>query len=121
MGQRHIQARFFVYGDQCYRVLINSSRCSLINVSAGKGLIIRALDEMSVEAVGYNGRFNQNTFNPDSTMCKVLNVSKVSELVWVAGISLKEGINLTYKAFKDNLAGQGVLVENQPEANGVQG
>lgn len=88
--------------DERYNVLTDPSQCPLINVGTGEDLTIRALAETIAEAVGYNGKFVQDTSKPDGTMRKVLDVSRVSELGWRANTSLKEGIKLTYQAFGDN-------------------
>ncbi|MGR9013558.1 MAG: GDP-L-fucose synthase family protein [Gammaproteobacteria bacterium] len=87
-----------------YNALVDASQCPLINVGTGEDLTIRALAEMCAEVIGYNGRFVQDTSKPDGTMRKVLDVSRISRLGWKASTDLKEGINLTYKAFADNIA-----------------
>ncbi|MGZ4970011.1 MAG: GDP-L-fucose synthase family protein [Methylobacter sp.] len=89
--------------DEHYNALTDPACCPLINVGTGEDLSIRALAEMCADVVGYTGRFVQDESKPDGTMRKVLDVSKIGELGWKAGTGLKEGINLTYKAFKGNL------------------
>jgi GDP-L-fucose synthase len=88
--------------DERYNILTNPGQCPLINVGTGEDLTIRALAEMCAEVVGYNGKFVQDTSKPDGTMRKVLDVSRINKLEWRASTRLKEGINLTYKAFGDN-------------------
>ncbi len=90
--------------DQRYNALTSPAQCPLINVGTGEDQTIRKLAEIIAEVVGYSGKFIQDTSKPDGTMRKVLDVSRISNLGWKASISLKEGINLTYKAFGDNLA-----------------
>ncbi len=85
--------------DERYNTLVEPSRCPLINVGSGEDLTIRELAETVAEAVGYTGKFVQDTSKPDGTMRKVMDVSKIQSLGWKASTSLKEGINLTYKTF----------------------
>jgi GDP-L-fucose synthase len=85
--------------DERYSTLVKPSRCPLINVGSGVDLSIRELAETVAEVVGYKGQFVQDTSKPDGTMRKVMDVSKIRALGWVANISLKEGTSLTYNAF----------------------
>ncbi len=82
-----------------YNMLVEPSRCPLINVGSGEDLTIRELAETVAEVVGYKGKFVQDTTKPDGTMRKVMDVSKIHSLGWKASTSLKEGIKLTYKTF----------------------
>ncbi|MGZ5051348.1 MAG: GDP-L-fucose synthase family protein [Methylobacter sp.] len=85
--------------DERYNALTEPSQCPLINVGTGKDLTIRELAEMCAEVIGYQGRFVQDLSKPDGTMRKLLDVTKLSGLGWLAKTSLKEGIKLTYQNF----------------------
>ena len=87
--------------DQRYNALVAPSQCPLINVGTGTDLTIRELAEMVADAVGYKGKFVQDTSKPDDTMRKVMDVSKIQNLGWQAKTSLKQGISLTYKIFSE--------------------
>lgn len=87
--------------DQRYNILTNPAQCPLINVGTGEDQTIRELAEICADVVGYEGSFVQDTSKPDGTLRKVLDVSKINELGWKARTSLKEGIDLAYKAFKE--------------------
>jgi GDP-L-fucose synthase len=94
--------REFLYVDDLairYDTLIDPSQCPLINVGTGTDLTIRELAEAIASAVGFKGRFVQDTSKPDGTMRKMMDVSKIQSLGWKANTSLQEGINLTYKEF----------------------
>ncbi len=106
--------------DQRYNALTAPDQCPLINVGTGEDLTIRALAEICADVVGYNGRFVQDTSKPDGTMRKVLDVSEISQLGWRASTGLKEGISLTYRAFRDSIVGDGVSASSRPEAGEVQ-
>jgi len=84
-----------------YNALVDPSQCPLINVGTGTDLTIRELAETVAGVVGYTGRFVQDTSKPDGTMRKVMDVSRIRGLGWQPDTSLKEGINLTYKIFKE--------------------
>ena len=85
--------------DVRYNALVEPAQCPLINVGTGEDLTIRELAETVAKAVGYTGKFVQDTSKPDGTMRKVMDVSKIYGLGWRASTNLKEGINLTYKSF----------------------
>lgn len=85
--------------DERYNVLTNPAQCPLVNIGTGEDLTIRELAETIAEVVGYKGKFVQDTSKPDGTMRKVLDVSKMRDIGWSAGTSLKQGVALTYKAF----------------------
>jgi len=80
-----------------YDALVEPSHCPLINVGSGEDLTIRELAETIAEAVGYQGRFVQDTSKPDGTMRKVMDVSRINALGWQHKTSLKEGIALSYR------------------------
>lgn len=82
--------------DERYDVLVEPSRCPLINVGSGEDLTIRELAETIAEVAGYQGGFVQDTSKPDGTMRKIIDVSKIRDLGWSSGIDLSSGIALTY-------------------------
>jgi len=82
--------------DERYDVLVEPSRCPLINVGSGEDLTIRELAETIAEVAGYQGSFVQDTSKPDGTMRKIIDVSKIRDLGWSSGIDLSRGIALTY-------------------------
>jgi len=85
--------------NERYNVLVNPSKCPLINVGTGEDLTIRELAETIAEVVGYKGKFVQDTSKPDGTMRKVMDVSKIQGLGWKARTGLEEGIDLTFRKF----------------------
>jgi len=87
--------------DKRYNMQVESTQCPLINIGSGTDLTIRELAEKVAEVVGYTGKFVQDTSKPDGTMRKVMDVSKLNSLGWKASTNLKQGIDLTYKLFKE--------------------
>ena len=85
--------------DARYDTLVDPAKCPLINVGTGTDLTIRELAETVASAVGYTGRFVQDTSKPDGTMRKVMDVSRIERLGWKATTSLQQGLAVTYKTF----------------------
>jgi len=79
--------------------LFNDERPPLVNIGCGVDLSIRELAEMIAKTVGYSGKLVFDSTKPDGTMRKLMDVSKIQSLGWKASKNLKEGINLTYKAY----------------------
>jgi len=73
-----------------------------INIGTGEDVTILELAEIIKEIVGYSGKIKFDATKPDGTMRKLLDVSKLAELGWKSGVSLKEGIELSYLAFTAN-------------------
>ena len=85
--------------DARYNSLVAPSHCPLINVGSGEDLTIRELAETVAAAVGYRGKFVQDTSKPDGTMRKIMDVSKIRNLGWAPEIDLRRGIALAYKDY----------------------
>lgn len=82
-----------------FNVLVEPSRCPVINVGFGSDVTIRALAEIVAQAVGYKGEFEQDTSKPDGTMRKMMDSSALNQLGWQPKIDLAEGVALAYKDF----------------------
>lgn len=70
-----------------------------LNVGTGQDLSIVELAGLIGEIVGWEGEFHFDAAMPDGTMRKLLDVSKLADLGWIASIGLREGIASTYEAF----------------------
>lgn len=78
------------------------SMLSHVNVGTGVDCTIRELAETIAQVVGYAGRLVFDISKPDGAPRKLLDVSRLRALGWVAGISLKEGLRDTYEWFLAN-------------------
>jgi len=76
---------------------------SHINVGTGTDLSIAELAEMIAEVVGFKGKIEYDTSMPDGTPRKLLDVSKITQMGWKAGISLEEGLKQTYAWYLENI------------------
>lgn len=79
-----------------------------INVGTGEDLSIAELAEMVREVVGYRGRIVHDASRPDGTPRKLLDVSRLDALGWRARIPLREGIEATYRWFREQETVRGV-------------
>ncbi len=70
-----------------------------INIGTGEDVTILELAEIIKEIVGYSGKIKFDATKPDGTMRKLLDVSKLNQMGWKYGVSLKEGIKLAYRSF----------------------
>ncbi|OCH48070.1 GDP-L-fucose synthase [Vibrio cyclitrophicus] len=75
---------------------------SHINVGTGIDCTIRELVETVAKVVGYQGDIVFDTSKPDGTPRKLMDVSRLEKLGWVASISLEDGLKETYRWFLDN-------------------
>ncbi|WP_314323900.1 GDP-L-fucose synthase [Paenarthrobacter ilicis] len=88
--------------EACLFLLENYDWAEHVNVGVGSDLTIKALSDLVAAAVGYDGDIVWDATKPDGTPRKLMDVSKLGELGWTAGISLEEGIAATYQWFKEN-------------------
>ena len=70
-----------------------------INVGTGTEVSIKGLATMVAEAVGFRGRITWDTYKPDGTTRKLLDVSHLASLGWRAAIPLQEGLRRTVAEF----------------------
>ncbi len=77
-----------------------------LNIGTGVDLTIRELVETIVDVVGFEGRLVWDTSKPDGTPRKQLDTSRMTALGWRPSISLREGLEMTYKDFCQNVAGR---------------
>ena len=73
-----------------------------INVGTGRDIAIVDLATLIAKVVGYTGYIRYKTDMPDGTMRKVLDLSKITLLGWKPGISLEDGIRITYRWYNQN-------------------
>tara|TARA_E500000305_G_scaffold36150_1_gene27509 strand:+ start:12436 stop:13401 length:966 start_codon:yes stop_codon:yes gene_type:complete len=75
---------------------------SHINVGTGVDCSIRELAEAISRVTGYEGVLDFDTSKPDGTPRKLLDVSKLTAMGWKASIALEEGLQGTYKWFREH-------------------
>ena len=72
---------------------------SHINVGTGTDVSIRELADLVARITGYGGAITQDTSKPDGTMQKLMDVSRLADMGWRAGIGLEDGVRQTYEWF----------------------
>jgi GDP-L-fucose synthase len=87
------------------RHLLSYPEPCFVNLGTGVDVTIRELAETIKDVVGYEGGLSFDDSKPDGTMRKLLDVSRAKALGWEAKVSLREGIEKTYRWFLDNQDG----------------
>lgn len=71
-----------------------------VNVGTGKDATIKEIAELVAEVVGYEGETTWDSSKPDGTPQKLLDVSKLRDLGWTAGIGLRQGLESTVEWYR---------------------
>ena len=99
-----LQRREFMHvddmADACLFCMLNYNDISPINIGTGEEVSIKELAELIKEISGFKGELKFDTTMPEGIMSKMLDVSKLHGLGWSHKISLREGIERTYKELK---------------------
>ena len=99
--------REFLYvddmADACVFLLEKYDGEQHVNIGTGKEISIKELAETVKEVVGYQGELYWNTEMPDGTPRKLTNVDKLHGLGFVHKVELREGIELAYEWFCENV------------------
>ena len=88
--------------EACIKCMQDYDDPEPINVGTGEDVTIKELAETIVDVVGYKNYYEWDTDKPNGTPRKVLNVDKMKSLGWEPKIGLREGIESTYKWYKEN-------------------
>lgn len=99
--------REFLYvddmADACVFLLEEYDGEQHVNIGTGVEISIKELAESVKAAVGYEGDIVWNTDMPDGTPRKLTNVEKLHGIGFKHKVELKEGIELSYKWFCENV------------------
>ena len=99
--------REFLYvddlADACFTCMKDYNNSDIINVGTGEDVTIKQLAETVADVVGFDGEIEWDCSKPNGTPRKVLNVDKIKSLGWEPKISLRTGIELTYRWYKNEL------------------
>ena len=83
--------------------IINNLNSDLYNVGSGEEITIKELALLIQKIIGHSGIINWDTSKPNGTPRKLLDSTKFRNLGWKSKISLKQGIQITYKDYLNNL------------------
>ncbi|MBB5057292.1 GDP-L-fucose synthase [Granulicella aggregans] len=84
-------------------IAASESQAPLLNIGCGEDLTVQELAELIRDVVGFEGRLVFDTSKPDGTPRKLLDVSRMKELGWHAGTSLRKGLTAVYREYSDIL------------------
>jgi GDP-L-fucose synthase len=82
---------------------VTNPMLSHINIGTGEDTAIKDVAKIIRVVVGFNGEIIFNTKMPDGVKRKLLDTSKIKNLGWKHSISLRYGLEQTYKWFLENL------------------
>jgi GDP-L-fucose synthase len=85
--------------DACVFLLRHYSGEAHLNIGTGTDISIAALAEAVARVTGFRGRIEWDHGRPDGTMLKRMDVSRLAELGWTAGIPFEQGLADTYGWF----------------------
>lgn len=92
--------REFLYVDDlaaaCVHLMQTGYDGPLVNIGTGEDITIRELAQVASEVVGYDGMVTFDATKPDGTPRKLLDVSRLKSLGYVAQTSLVDGVKLAY-------------------------
>lgn len=93
--------REFLYvddlADACLYLMDRHAGSGLVNVGTGVDVTIAELAGLVARIVGFAGRIAWDRSRPDGTPRKLLDVSRMRDLGWVAPTSLEAGLQQTYE------------------------
>lgn len=100
--------REFLYVDDMARACIHVMEHKgeipdLINVGTGEDISIKELAMMIKDIIGFKGKIVFNPNQPDGTMRKLLDVSKIHSLGWKHKVRLRDGLVKTIKTYLETI------------------
>ncbi len=98
--------REFMYADDLANAslfaMLNYENAEHINVGTGENISIKDLATIIADITGYKGIIKWDKSKPNGTPSRALDYSKISSLGWKSKYKLKEGLEKSYKWFKEN-------------------
>jgi GDP-L-fucose synthase len=78
--------------DATYFLMQKYNDPKFVNVGSGKDISIKELAELIAKNTGFEGKIEWDSSKPDGMLLKCMDISKITDLGWKAGISLETGI-----------------------------
>jgi len=88
--------------DVCVFLMKSYSDSEIINAGWGRDISIMELAELVQDIVGFEGEIELDSSKPDGTPRKLLDTARLSGLGWSPSISLRSGIESTYRWYLEN-------------------
>jgi GDP-L-fucose synthase len=83
--------------DACVFLMNHYEESEIVNIGVGKDISISELADLIKDIVGFKGTVRYDRTKPDGTPRKLLDVSRLQALGWQPKISLRQGIERTYR------------------------
>lgn len=101
--------REFLYVEDCAQAIVRAAEVyddvEPLNIGTGIGTSIKELVEYVHDIIRYNGDIRWNTDKPDGQMVKILDVTKMKEVLnWVPPTDLRRGLEKTITWYRENKA-----------------
>jgi GDP-L-fucose synthase len=88
--------------DACLHLLNSYSGSEHVNIGSGEDLTILELAQLVCNIIGYRGEIVCDSSKPDGTPRKLMSIEKISGLGWTPKISLRDGVEATYRWYLEN-------------------
>jgi GDP-L-fucose synthase len=102
--------REFLHTDDvasaCTFLLENYDGDAPINIGLGRDISIAELATLIAEITGFEGKIEWDSTKPDGTPRKLLDTQMINSLGWQPSITLRDGIESTYRWYLANEHGQ---------------
>jgi GDP-L-fucose synthase len=85
--------------DACFFLMKEYDQPGFVNIGSGKDIEINELAMLIKNIIGFTGNIKHDLTKPDGTPQKLLDVTKLKTMGWVAKISLEDGIRKAYSDF----------------------
>ena len=89
--------------DACVFLMDSYDQPDIVNIGSGEEISIRDLALLIAEVVGFKGRIVHDTSKPDGMMRKLLDTTRLNNLGWKSRITLREGLESTYRWYLQSL------------------
>lgn len=93
----------------CLFVMNNYSDEQFLNIGYGEDFTVMQIAEMVKDVVGYTGNIVTDPSKPEGMFRKIVDSSKINALGWKPSLSIREGLELTYKWFLENIDDKDVI------------
>jgi GDP-L-fucose synthase len=101
--------------DACVFLMNHYEHSEIINIGVGKDISISELADLIKDITGFQGAIRYDRSKPDGTPRKLLDVSRLQALGWRPKISIREGIEDTYRWYKEEGARNEDVPRVEPE------
>ncbi len=89
--------------DACVFLMYKYHGNDVFNIGTGSGYSILELAEIIKDKVCYKGKISMDRTKPDGIAKKLLDVSRINTLGWKYGTDLRDGVEISYKAYLDEI------------------